>query len=452
MPPLTQAQWRATSKANRGGWTYSKYLRWWNRTQRGRQTVSRPPQYDPLAPLSVSAMEAMASREAGQALDPMRGELERLRAQTAAQYAARSRDVQGFGKAGAELLKPIGPAIQAGYSSAAGETAAFAKGYADAGTQLAQASAQGGNEVLQAVNPNAPAEQGANITAAAGAGALGGGTAGAALHDVTYAQGEIPAAGLAREGAAFGASASFLPGSMLGLTSAELSKVGSEGAQADQELVGKLADLEAQRPDMVNKILDSLRSNELQKIATSINQQYLGIKKQTVKLDAATTALKAGLDSSVVSESLSASNGYLTNKYGAPILQNGQRVPYKKYVKPTAPKAAKASKLNSALATSTKQMFDDAAGFVVTTKGTDYRDPATYGKTITKPKYTYKQARDILWAKYGVPLMGYASQGGKAALKKRIEAAIKSALGQIGLKPPKPPKRSRHPTTAGFRP
>jgi hypothetical protein len=408
-----------------------------NRPRRGPRR--RPPTYDPLAALSPQALQNIANRTVEDQLAPVRQELERLRNESRSYFASRSRDIQGFGEAGARLVAPIAGQIQGAYKGAAGETASFAKGYADAQTQVSAARAQGAEGVLAASGPTegAPAAQGAAVAQAAGAGPGAGGGVGQDLHDVIYAEGEIPAAGLEREGAAFGAAAAFLPGAMLGKAMLEVGRNETEARKAEQDFLGQLSELEAKRPGLIEGVLNDLRNNELQKAATRINRAYLGIKQQQIKLDAAAKANQLGLDASVVDEQLSASNGYLTNKYGQPILNNGARVPYQKYVappKPPKPGTGPQAKRAKAVQTAREKMFTDAAGWTV--KTTD-----KFGQPVTRPKYTYQQARNILWNKYGQALMGYASAGGKAALRKQINQMINQALAQIGLKPPRKPKK-----------
>lgn len=411
--------------------------------------------FDPLAALSPGALQNTASRQAEAALAPVRSELERLRKESAANFANRSANIAGFGQAGAKLLQPIAGQIGEAYKGAAGETAHFAQGYADAQTQLSAARSQGNQGILAAAGPQggAPGGQAAEISSAAGAGVGGVGTD---LHDLVYSQGEIPAAGLEREGAAFQASASFLPGQLLGQSMLAVGKNEADAKKAEDDFVAQLTELEQKRPGLINDILKDLRDNELQKAATRINRAYLGIKREQVKVDAATTATKLGLDATEVDEQLSAGNGYLTNKYGQPILNNGTRVPYQKFVappKPPKPGSGPQAKRNKAMQTSREKMFADASAWTVKTTVTDVHSPQ-YGQQVTKPKYTYTQARNILWNKYGQALMGYASAGGKAALRKQVNTMINQALAQIGLKPPKParPSSSSRNARAGARP
>lgn len=449
--PLTRAEWNATSAKNRGGWSYERYLRWF----RGRQkTVKpRPPTYDPLAPLSPGAQTTYASRVVDESLAPVRSELQRLRDQSREFYAGRAKDIQGFGLAGANLLKSTGPAVQAGYQGAAQETASMAKGYADAQAQIAAAAGQGAKGVLEAAGPvqGAPEGQAVAIDQAAGAGpGIVGGGPGADLHDVIYAQGEIPAAGMEREGAAFGAAASFLPNAMLGKTSLEMGRSAAEAKQKEDDFMAQLSELEQKRPGLINDVLKDLRDNELQKAATRINRAYLGIKREEVKADASTKAMELGLDAADVDEPLSASNGYLTNKYGQPILSNGKTVPYTKYQAPKdqSGPSGKVGKRNKALQTAREKMFNDAADWVTEKEITDVRSPK-YGQKVSAPKYSYQQARQILWNKYGVPLMGYAAPGGQKALKTQINKMIDAALAQIGLRKPKKPVRRTGGKNAG---
>lgn len=400
-----------------------------------------------MAPLTASALENQATRTVNAQLDPVRAEIERLRKESAANFANRSANIAGFGRAGAQLLQPIAGQTQDAYKGAAGETASFAKGYADAQQQLSAARSQTGQDTLAAAGPvsGAPAGQAQAVQQAAGAGAGGLGTD---LHDVLYSRGEVPAAGMEREGAAFSAAASFLPGALLGKSMLVVGQNEADARKAEADFVGQLSELEAKRPGLIESVLNDLRNNELQKAATRINQAYLGIKRDQVKADAAATATKRGLDASEVDEQLSAGNGYLTNKYGEPILDHGARVPYHKFVappKPPKPGTGPQAKRNKAVQTSREKMFADAQTWLV--KTTD-----KYGQPVTKPKYTYTQARNILWNKYGQALMGYASAGGKASLRKQINTMINQALAQIGLKPPAPTKRQKNPLHPGGRP
>ncbi len=462
---LTRQQWLATSAKNRGGWSYAKYVRWWRRTHKGGPKKPAPrPTYDPLSPLAPGALENIASRRVEESLGPLREEFARQRAQAAALAKARMTDMRGFYMAGAKMLEPIGPGIEGAYKGAAGETAAFGRGFADAQLQLG--TQQGQAQASEAANlGGAPVEQQQAIKDAYG---------GEGARDVTYALGgQMPAASMEREGAGFGAAARMLPAQQIGIGNIEIGKAASEAAQADAEIAGQLGQLEAKGPELHSSILQELMDYELQKEAARVNRAYLGIKATQVNLDAKATAAKNGLDAREVDESLSASNGYLTNKYGKPILQNGQRVPYKKYVKPSTAKSgsgaaarANATAIATARDRARQELRSNLGSPVKNPNVRPYAAPGQYiakagmadlpGGTTNDPKkakvtgrYSYQQARELVFSIIAPDLRD------RGIPQKRIEQEVALVLKGFGFKKParsrKPRSKKPQPTRPGRR-
>lgn len=180
-------------------------------------------------------------------------------ARSAAQAQAQQSSTQQGYDALAQILKSIGPATQQGYQSAAGDTAAYARGMSDGFAHL-QSQTQGeAGQVLGLSGGSTAQVPMAN---------LGGTGTTNALYDLN---GYIPAAGLEREGAAFGAAADRLPASAAGQGWQERLKIAAQQAQDQQGFRDQQSTLAAQIP--------GLRQSALSNIQTQQNQ--LGSNFQT---------------------------------------------------------------------------------------------------------------------------------------------------------------------------
>ena len=313
--PYTQAEWRRS----RGGFkTYQSYLSWWNRTvapkfrNRGGAPAAQP--YDFLAPMSPLERANAVNAQVEAAIGPERHAIEAARARAEAAAKAQAETMRGYGTAWAELAKPIAPAIQGAYREAGESIATFGKGFADEAARGAAADTAAVSADVSKLS-GAPPEQLAQLAATIG---QGGSTP-------MYAMGGyIPASTLAREGAAFAGAAAMLPNTALGTTNAEITRIARAAAAGDAEYADQLVALAAKIPGLRSQIENELTQLDLSKEATRINREYLGIKK----LDAASSANAQALELSLPDASLSRAYGYIVDKAGRPILQNGQTIPF----------------------------------------------------------------------------------------------------------------------------
>jgi hypothetical protein len=240
-------------------------------------------------PLLAQAQALVAA-----AYDPAKASLEAQRQQALAEAAARQQAIQGFAQAGAEQVAPIGDQVQGGYQDAAARTAQYSKGFS-VGMQLAQ---QGSADEINSFLAKNGSPQGQQVR----------GNTGAA--DVLYGTtGFIPASGLEREGAAFGAAARQLPATMLGRGQQLQYESQRESQKTDREYLAELSKIEAERPGAVQKALLELKDAALKERAQRVDEQIaiekLGISKanlgvsqynaQTSRINAATTRYNASL-------------------------------------------------------------------------------------------------------------------------------------------------------------
>lgn len=159
-------------------------------------------------------------------------------AQAQSELAAKNAATTTTGYYGAlgDVLKGIGPATQAGYSTAAGNDSAFAKGFSDGLAHVqGQTSAEGAN-IAGIAGGTAPAS--AN---------LGGTGATDALYGLG---GYIPATTMDREGAAFGAAANNLPNTAAGIGAADIAQINAKQREDQQGFTKNYADLAAQVPGL----------------------------------------------------------------------------------------------------------------------------------------------------------------------------------------------------------
>jgi hypothetical protein len=210
------------------------------------------------------------------AFDPAKASLEAQRQQALAEAAARQQAIQGFAQAGAEQVAPIGGQVQAGYQDAAARTAQYSKGFS-VGMQLAQ---QGSADDINSFLAKNGSPVGQQVQ----------GNSGAA--DVLYGTtGFIPASGLEREGAAFGAAARQLPATMLGRGQQLQYESQRESQKTDREYLGELSKIEAERPGAVQKALLELKDAALKERAQRVDEQIaiekLGISKAQLGISAA---------------------------------------------------------------------------------------------------------------------------------------------------------------------
>jgi hypothetical protein len=228
-------------------------------------------------PLLAQAQALVAA-----AYDPAKASLEAQRQQALAEAAARQQAIQGFAQAGAEQVAPIGGQVQAGYQDAAARTATYSKGFS-VGMQLAQQGSADEINSFLAKNGSPVGQQVQGNTGAA---------------DVLYGTtGFIPAAGLEREGAAFGAAARQLPATMLGRGQQLQYESQRESQKTDREYLAELSKIEAERPGAVQKALLELKDAALkaraQKLDETIAIEKLGISKAQLGLSAQRNQISA---------------------------------------------------------------------------------------------------------------------------------------------------------------
>jgi hypothetical protein len=233
-------------------------------------------------PAKPDPLLAQAQALVAAAFDPAKTSLEAQRQQALAEAAARQQAIQGFAQAGAEQVAPIGGQVQAGYQDAAARTAQYSKGFS-IGQQMAQTQsaedinaflAKNGSPQGQMVNPNNGAP------------------------DVLYGTtGFIPASGLEREGAAFGAAARMLPATMLGRGQQLQYESQRESQKTDKEYLAELSKIEAERPGAVQKALLELKDAALKERAQRVDEQIaiekLGISKANLGLSAQRNQISA---------------------------------------------------------------------------------------------------------------------------------------------------------------
>jgi hypothetical protein len=225
-------------------------------------------------PLLAQAQALVAA-----AYNPAAASLEAQRQAAIAEAQARQQGIQGFSQAAAQQVAPIGGQVQAGYQEAAGRTAQYAKGL-QIGQQLAeQRAAQETNSFL--AKNGSP--EGQMVRSDSGAGGV-----------LYGAGGYIPASGLEREGAAFGAAASMLPATMLG-RGQQLQYESQQAAQkTDKEFLADLQAIEDKRPGAIQQALAELKDAALKERAQRVDEQIaiekLGISKAQLGISAANAA------------------------------------------------------------------------------------------------------------------------------------------------------------------
>jgi hypothetical protein len=240
-------------------------------------------------PLLAQAQALVAA-----AYNPAAASLEAQRQAAIAEAAARQQGIQGFSQAAAEQVAPIGGQVQAGYQDAAARTAQYGKGFS-IGMQLAQQNSANDINSFLAKNGSPTGQQVQGNNGAA---------------DVLYGStGFIPASGLEREGAAFGAAASMLPATMLGRGQQLGATESVKDRETDRDYLAKLQEIEDKRPGAIQQALAELKSMALKERAQRVDEQIaiekLGISKaqlgisganaQTSRMNAQTSRYNAQL-------------------------------------------------------------------------------------------------------------------------------------------------------------
>jgi ribosomal protein L19E len=228
-------------------------------------------------PLLAQAQALVAA-----AYNPATASLEAQRQQAAAEAAARQQGIQGFAQAAAQQVAPIAGQVQGGYQDAAARTATYSKGFS-IGMQMAQQGSANDINSFLAKNGSPVGQQVKGDTGAA---------------DVLYGTtGFIPASGLEREGAAFGAAASMLPATMLGRGQQLQYESQRDAQKTDKEFLADLQAIEAKRPGAIQQALAELKNAALKDRAQRLDEQVaiekLGISKAQLGLSAQRNQISA---------------------------------------------------------------------------------------------------------------------------------------------------------------
>lgn len=185
--------------------------------------------------------------------------------QTAAQYAAQGKAIQGFATALAQLLGGIGPADQQAYQGAADSQAAFGKGFSSQLQGVVNQSQDQNNQFLSSMG----APSGALKTAPD-------------VGDISYALGGyIPASTFGREGAAWTAAANQLPASAAAQGMQDFAGNTYAGNQASQKIVDQIATIAAKQPTIAQSALSSLESNQAKQQTVEITARKNAVDEIT---------------------------------------------------------------------------------------------------------------------------------------------------------------------------
>jgi len=258
-----------------------------------------PAPYDPLAPLTAAQLQAKATAQANDQLDP---QIAALRAEQAAadqQSLAHQQAIQGFSEAAAKILGSLAPSYGTAYSTGAQELSGIAKGFTDQQAAQEQAAQDANRAFVNEVAPGSAPSTAPSPSAGA---------------DAAYAiGGAIPAAELAKQGVSATVFGLNQPGLMLASGARDLLAEIAASSTSDADFANKMMTLQAQRPDIYNKILDSLQQTE------------------AAKATARATAAKVAFDetqaiakSTAPNAALSRISGYFVDSSGNPILRNGK--------------------------------------------------------------------------------------------------------------------------------
>lgn len=369
---------------------------------------------------------------------------------------------QGFTQALADEYKTIAPMVSGLYTGAAGETGQLAKGFADATTAQQAAETSGANDIL--------AKAGAPAAAVAATDAQIGGPVGDVLYGT---QGFIPAAGLAREGAAFGSAAAQLPAYAGGIGQQNAAAIRKAAADQDASFLAALRQERDKVPGAALDILQQERQNRQAERANQIQSDYLnnttrnttagltGIDPVTGKptYEAQTDAQKLALaqqDGLKPNAALSRGRHILVDDFGNPILDTaGQTIPFNTGT-PKPPKKPNTAAREKAFADTRTGVAADVEGMISTRQMTQAEQDAFRRKTGHFPTGAeltvtahpgYVKAKKILFNKYK-SVLRYATRAGRPNLRRRLNQIIDEILASYGIHNPNPalPPANSQPT------
>lgn len=386
-----------------------KYTAAQKRGQRAKEARARALRYpNPLAPMSAEAIQQQIDQLTAGALTPGKQEIGRARKESQRLSNEAATRTQGLAEAYAKLLAEIAPATDAAYGNARDAQARLAQGFSQQQTASQQADAAHAAELLGRIG--APAAQSAQVQGM-----------GAGVGNVSYGLGGyIPSTALNEAGAAFGAQARQLPAYALGRGQQNVAALRKAQQVREKELDDKLADLMGQVPGLRAKFYADIAQAENAKEATRIQRKYLKIAAAKQELDEfSTVAGVTGIDPTT---------GLPTAGAAAAAAKTAGKG-----------KAARQAALDS----NRQKAFDRAA---VLWEGEEIPNPNKNQRFITptiQKRPTYEQARRILFAQYGAPLLRLAPPNGKAWWQRQVNAAINAALAQYDFKKTPKPKRNR---------
>ena len=300
---------------------------------------------------AASPIISLATTLANIAQLPQIQAIREAQAQADAQARAQQASLAGYTHALAPILAQIAPAVQQGYTQAAGLDALLGKGFGNELGQSQQAAQDQSAGILQ--NAGAPAGQQAAVSQAIGGSGV--------QNALGFLHGGLPAQGLNQAGAAFGAAALMLPGEFAQSGQQQLGQLIGKQNLADQGFTQKLSDVAAQLPGLILKNENTLATQAekvrefnvtaKQKAAAqaflnwyhtaTVQQRKDDLAAQTARFYAnlgettrhhqateATAATNAGLSTSRTAATWTRANGYKSDASGNPVLsKSGQLQP-----------------------------------------------------------------------------------------------------------------------------
>jgi hypothetical protein len=320
---------------------------------------------------------------------------------------AQGQAIQGFSQAAAQQVAPIGGQVQGGYQDAAARTAQYGKGFS-IGMQLAQQNSANDINSFLAKNGSPTGQQVQGNTGAA---------------DVLYGStGFIPASGLEREGAAFGAAASQLPATMLGLGQQTLAQHIATSKKDRQAILDK-------RDSLRSQIGQDLSQTQNATYATYLQGKALGLKEKTALADQAEFLTEMLGTVHVVRNGKIVDTGRAapgSDAYDETTLSPGESNPNA----PKLPKVISQQERN-------KKFAEVSSGLspYIRSNFTRIENKHILAGTPGHPKYVkkpYQQAFDELWDANWPQL---EALGAGKPMRARLAAAIKSALARQGIRP-----------------
>lgn len=224
--------------------------------------------------LTPAQQAAQAAAQASANILPQQQALARAQAADAATAKAQATDTTGYYAALAGILKGIAPAVNTGYTNAAGADVSFAKGYSDGLAHVQGQAGQTNADVLGVSGGGVQANQVAQQTGGTG------------IQDALYGlTGYIPATGLEREGAAFGAAAAQQPATAAGFGAQQLARLSAQEQLNQNQFAQQAVDLKAQLPGLTQTARNAIVSQQNQLTSThnqAVNASVAHADRQTV--------------------------------------------------------------------------------------------------------------------------------------------------------------------------